>query len=490
MGGCCDPPEKEDRELRYAKSPEQTFNAKEYNRLMAENDERLFSELEAELPNPLSQKHEKIEPTDEIEDSDDSDFYAQDKITTTPHEEDSAPGAGESEPGLVPVTFTWEYGAMKSVYVCGSFNRWATKMKLEQIPFIEDDLSGPSDEIIADGRIAPERVKEIRAGIESSRKKVEKGQKWHSIASKGEAWVKTWSTDLSIPAGQYYYKYVVDGEWRIDPNAVTGLDGNGKEVNVLVARYQPRYKLQAPVNYQNTLVTNKQTALGHQFMGRMEFGPAQQHPTEVIESLGERIPSPSTLKEWASNIVSIPYEFGGEWKDGRGVLERRVERLTEDWRTKVKYIQKSVLEKITAEEEERREREKDRMMKEDGIVLREIRSSLIQHNSDRKMVPLDIVCVNHIFIQNWPFHSKACLKERGVARSLSLRNRSQEQGTESFSGDFSPLNLRVLKTNMTIMKKGHMISLHLYAPVLNPREKEREYRAKSLLETLVSNPHG
>ena len=50
----------------------------------------------------------------------------------------------------------------------------------------------------------------------------------------GPGWHKTWIITIPLPVGKYYYKYVVDGEWRYDMRYHSGPDRNGSIVNGIV----------------------------------------------------------------------------------------------------------------------------------------------------------------------------------------------------------------------------------------------------------------
>jgi 1,4-alpha-glucan branching enzyme len=46
-----------------------------------------------------------------------------------------------------------------------------------------------------------------------------------------------WGAEISLKPGKYQYKFVVDGEWRLDPNAVeTAEDGDGNKNSVKVVK--------------------------------------------------------------------------------------------------------------------------------------------------------------------------------------------------------------------------------------------------------------
>lgn len=105
---------------------------------------------------------------------------------------ESLPRRGEG--GLVPTVFRWRHGG-EEVEVAGSFNRWADRLPLHHS---RDDFT----------------------------------------------------CIQNLPPGTYHYKYIVDGEWKVDPSMPVELDESGMANNVLeVLRPKKEEKLAAqPVN--------------------------------------------------------------------------------------------------------------------------------------------------------------------------------------------------------------------------------------------------
>lgn len=144
-----------------------------------------------------------------------------------------APQAAQASRSVyVHVTFTWKHGAMQNVYITGSFNRWAHKIPLTAQPS-PSDAEGPSEEDVVNGQYTQEQLTAIKEaqgkakGVSSS--EVPSGE---SASSAG--WIKRWAITLAIPPGQYYFKYIVDGQWRHDPLFSHRPDPNGNMVNTLL----------------------------------------------------------------------------------------------------------------------------------------------------------------------------------------------------------------------------------------------------------------
>jgi hypothetical protein len=58
---------------------------------------------------------------------------------------------------------------------------------------------------------------------------------WHEKAIPMVRENDAWKVDIALPKGKHYYKFIVDGDWIIDPlNDLTQYDSNGYENSVLI----------------------------------------------------------------------------------------------------------------------------------------------------------------------------------------------------------------------------------------------------------------
>ncbi|KAK2959218.1 hypothetical protein BLNAU_5776 [Blattamonas nauphoetae] len=125
-----------------------------------------------------------------------------------------------------PVTFHWRYGAVQSVFVAGSFNNWRSKVPLSAIPDAED-VNGPTDDEIEYASLTTEQMETITQILQSKSNDADAG-------TNKLKWVRHWSITLSIPAGQYFFKFIVDGQWRHDPFYLSVPDPKGNVVNMML----------------------------------------------------------------------------------------------------------------------------------------------------------------------------------------------------------------------------------------------------------------
>jgi hypothetical protein len=167
----------------------------------------------------------------------------------------------------VPVLFRWNHGfclclfvliiyifrATNSVYVSGSFNKWQNKIAL-QSQHQSSDEKGPTAEDIRNSSMSPETLKLVTDDLEKT--------------NTTNQWIKTWSLTMSMHPGMYYFKYIVDGQWRHDPQEKNGTDHRGTMVNILTVnapspstRPQSASIKQSSTTTTNTINTNTLTSL-------------------------------------------------------------------------------------------------------------------------------------------------------------------------------------------------------------------------------------
>ncbi|KAH7815456.1 uncharacterized protein MONOS_13536 [Monocercomonoides exilis] len=127
----------------------------------------------------------------------------------------------ESRQQVVRVNFVWKHGAVDSVFVSGSFNSWTHKLPLTHQPIPDVDAVGPSKEDLQNGAYTSEQLGLLKADYE----------KWNG--ERYSIWKKRWTVTIPLTQGQYYFKYIVDGQWRHDPLYHNGVDPNGQVINIL-----------------------------------------------------------------------------------------------------------------------------------------------------------------------------------------------------------------------------------------------------------------
>ncbi|KAH7825429.1 uncharacterized protein MONOS_16197 [Monocercomonoides exilis] len=115
--------------------------------------------------------------------------------------------------------FIWNYGACNFVSLIGSFNHWSEPIKLiPQKSF--QDTSGPTQEDITNGKISGEILAKIK-----KEKSIYQG--------KVKSWTKFWSVILTIPEGNHFYLFIVDGQWKYDPKQPFFTDNCENIYNIL-----------------------------------------------------------------------------------------------------------------------------------------------------------------------------------------------------------------------------------------------------------------
>ncbi|KAK2947650.1 putative Cyclin-dependent kinase C-1 [Blattamonas nauphoetae] len=132
------------------------------------------------------------------------------------------PAAAKPQPpvdDLIQLTFTWNYGAISSVFVSGSFSQWKNKIPLSAHRS-STDLDGPTPFELENGQYSEAQIKAIE---------VDRSQNQGVTVN----WVKSWTVKVKIRPGHYFFKYIVDNEWRHDPLFEVGRDYQGKLLNVL-----------------------------------------------------------------------------------------------------------------------------------------------------------------------------------------------------------------------------------------------------------------
>ncbi|KAA6384474.1 MAG: hypothetical protein EZS28_020001 [Streblomastix strix] len=139
-----------------------------------------------------------------------------------PHPQQKVPA---QKPPMLEVTFIWKHGAVKDVFISGSFNRWQNKIPL--MPQIQpNDINGPSQADIDAGGMTHEAIRNAIQNYGGS-------TAINQTTGKPYQWIRRWAITLRIPPGQYYFKYIVDGQWQHDRLFQSGPDPNGNIVNIL-----------------------------------------------------------------------------------------------------------------------------------------------------------------------------------------------------------------------------------------------------------------
>ncbi|KAK2949493.1 hypothetical protein BLNAU_15581 [Blattamonas nauphoetae] len=159
-------------------------------------------------PNPAAQP-QKVQPESPIRPN----------CTSPPFPSNPEPQPVVPEDPFLELSFTWTYGAVNSVFIAGSFNQWKNKIALTAIRSLNDS-NGPSHTDLSSGNYSDKQRQELETDRLENDGKTTK-------------WVKKWSIAVKLRPGTYYYKFIVDNQWRHDPHLPNGVDTAGTQVNIL-----------------------------------------------------------------------------------------------------------------------------------------------------------------------------------------------------------------------------------------------------------------